>query len=171
MLCLHACMCGWSKGVCACRTFLVMPLLSLPSSVPLLLVPSMPSSLPLLSLPSLWLPCWIALWLICTCWGAVSTSARLQGVRGAKQVMRPRRVWFARVCVQAVGCEQCKVLSCGASRHGCSAQHLLGIVHCRECVRGIAAGRVVAGAISCARLCDAGGGGMLLLSRHAGAAD
>ena len=52
VLCLHACVHEWSKGVRACRTFLMMPLLSLPPSVPLLTVPSMPSSLTSLSLPS-----------------------------------------------------------------------------------------------------------------------
>ena len=102
--------------------------------------------------------------------GIVSTSARVQGVRGAKQAARPRRVWFVCACVPATGCGRCLVLSCAAKRLGGSGQLLLGSGCCQECVRGVSAGRVVVGdVLRCASAC-AGGGRAALSSRLAGVA-
>ena len=102
--------------------------------------------------------------------GIVSTIARVQGIRGARQAAQPRRVWFVCACVPATGCGRCLVLSCAAKRLGDSGQLLLGSGCCQECVRGVAAGLVVAGVVSrCASAC-AGGGRAALSSRLAGVA-
>jgi hypothetical protein len=148
--CHHA---GWSGGVRARRTFLLFPLLPSAPSLSSLLVPSVPSSLSSLPLPSWYLWCYIALLVLCTCWGVVSRNARAQGACGAEEAVRPRRVWFVCACVPATGCGRCFVLSCAAKRLGDSGQLLLGSGCCQGCVRGVAAGRAVAGAVSCARLC------------------